>query len=103
MRPPVARCGSCGTSTTARQRASKCPRTRSASMSSLVRSQLSTTTQLAACVAWPWAISQSSVLLARLAPSTVGAPTITRLSASASVPSIAECTSPVPESVITML
>jgi hypothetical protein len=69
----------------------------------LARSQVSTSTASAACCACPRATSQSKVLLARLAPSAVGEPTITRLSASASVPPTAECTSPLPESVITTL
>jgi hypothetical protein len=100
---PVARCGSNGTSITARQRASKWRRTRSVSMCLLARSHVSTITASATRSAGPRTRSQSSVLFSLLAPSAVGEPTITRLCASASVPPTAACTSPLPESVITTL
>ena len=99
IRPPTARCGSWGTSTTARQRAAKYAWMRPASTSALTRSWFRTTTASAASRAWPWAHNQSSVFAARPAPSTVGEPTTTRPSATVSVPAIAECTRPVPESV----
>jgi hypothetical protein len=71
--------------------------------SALERALHSTATDSEASGPRPCIHNQSRVLLARPAASTVGVPTMIRLSARSRVLVMAGCSSPVPESVMMML